>query len=57
MQEIKFEPNVMCEQVDRKIPFRSSQVGIFLESVSISCCIFGFLAIFLFVVYPRLIAS
>jgi hypothetical protein len=26
LQEIKFEPNVMCEHIDKKLTFRSSQV-------------------------------
>ncbi len=26
MQEIKFEPNVMCEPVDKKFTFKASQV-------------------------------
>lgn len=26
VQEIKFEPNVMCERIDKRLPFRSSQV-------------------------------
>jgi hypothetical protein len=26
MQEIKFEPNVMCEHIDKKATFRASQV-------------------------------
>ena len=26
IQEIKFEPNVMCEIIDKKLTFRSSQV-------------------------------
>lgn len=27
-EEIKFEPNVMCEHVDKKLTFRGSQVCI-----------------------------
>jgi hypothetical protein len=26
VQEIKFEPNVMCEPIDKKVTFRASQV-------------------------------
>ncbi|GKE04925.1 hypothetical protein Tco_1396943, partial [Tanacetum coccineum] len=26
IQEIKFEPNVMCEHVDKKLTFRASQM-------------------------------
>lgn len=26
LQEIKFEPNVMCEHIDKKLTFRASQV-------------------------------
>ena len=26
MQEIKFEPKVMCEHIDKKLTFRASQV-------------------------------
>ncbi|MCI14489.1 ubiquitin carboxyl-terminal hydrolase 12-like, partial [Trifolium medium] len=25
LQEIKFEPNVMCEPIDKKVTFRASQ--------------------------------
>lgn len=32
MQEIKFEPNVMCEVIDKKLTFRSSQVCQFASS-------------------------
>ena len=28
VQEIKFEPNVMCERIDKNLAFRSSQVTI-----------------------------
>lgn len=28
IQEIKFEPNVMCEHIDKKVTFRASQVCI-----------------------------
>lgn len=27
LQEIKFEPNVMCEPIDKKVTFRTSQVS------------------------------
>lgn len=27
VQEIKFEPNVMCEPIDKKLTFRASQVN------------------------------
>lgn len=28
IQEIKFEPNVMCEHIDKKLTFQGSQVRI-----------------------------
>lgn len=28
MQEIKFEPNVMCEHIDKKSTFKASQVSL-----------------------------
>lgn len=27
IQEIKFEPNIMCEHIDKKATFRASQVN------------------------------
>jgi hypothetical protein len=37
VQEIKFEPNVMCEVIDKKLTFRSSQVCQFAASIQRSC--------------------
>lgn len=38
VQEIKFEPNVMCEHIDKKSTFKASQV-----STVIIQLLFGFL--------------
>lgn len=42
VQEIKFEPNVMCEPIDKKLTFRASQVtkNFFYSWFSRSCSLF-----------------
>lgn len=36
VQEIKFEPNVMCEHIDKKLTFKASQVHIIPNLVLIT---------------------
>jgi len=40
VQEIKFEPNVMCEPIDKKVTFRASQVNYKHHWCTLSYCIF-----------------